>query len=408
MYIFKMLKNDEVVYVGRAKCLKPRFKVIKKTESPEAFRNADKIVYGEIANEEEAIKYKDLLLNYYTPKYNSENNRKKLCTKNFKDNLKYIEYIEDEYEEMQRSKLERIKKEERLKKIKAERIKNREFVKEKIRQIHEDKRIRFDRKVIPLYYKCYPRIQFKEKTLNSIYIITPEGYPLRGIIAIKKLYFQIYVENIKTEITNEAINEIVQKYGDFYLYDTETNVCSYCNEGTFFKSPCFFIKSINTSYFHQKLGFDLYEESKHFVKLEIEKNSYKTKYCHDCAPILKKQLMEEDEHNEKRELYMEYGIGLTHNSKEFWETSILELDSELKEALRHNLENIYLKRKSDKESAEISIEIIYNLGFAQQIPEWVKKKRPVKGIFYVGNYYFERTLVEAFNGLKNVKANEWY
>ena len=118
--------------------------------------------------------------------------------------------------------------------------------------------------------------------------------------------------------------------------------------------------------------------------------------------------MEEDEHNEKRELYMEYGIGLTHNSKEFWETSILELDSELKEALRHNLENIYLKRKSDKESAEISIEIIYNLRFAQQIPEWIKKKRPVKGIFYVGNYYFERTLVEAFNGLKNVKANEWY
>ena len=425
MYIFKMLKGNEVIYVGRASCMKSRLKAIKDGENREAFKNMDKIVYGEIENEEEAKKYKDLLRNYYNPLYNFDNAKKELCTENFSDTLKYEVYSEEAYEKIYLRKLEKIRKSAFNKKqkvrytqMKKEKSQRREFVKEKIKKIRIDENLSDDMGVFPLFYHSYyRRSQNKEKmleALKNIFIIVSKGYSLKGIIAIKNIYIQLYEENTKTKITQENIDNIAKEYGDFSLYDVKNHKCSNeeCNKGILFRSPCFFISSLNYEKYAEKLGFKLYIEDDYLNKLVIGDIEYSGKFCKKCLPIIReselKYLEEEKVNTEKRKLYMEHGIGLSHDSKEYWETLILELDSEQKEGVKQNLECIIQNIKTDKKSAESSIEILYNLGFAKQIPDWVEKRKYVKGIIYIGNYYYEQSFIDAFNGLKNVKANEWY
>jgi len=86
---------------------------------------------------------------------------------------------------------------------------------------------------------------------------------------------------------------------------------------------------------------------------------------------------------------------------------ILGLDEELKEAVGNHLTNIYINLKNNPSRAEHSIKVLYDLGFAKQIPKKIKDKRPyVPGIYYVGDYYYEKTLSQEFKELKSIETSE--
>lgn len=409
MYIYKVLKNNEVIYIGTTEEMEFSRKnyVLKE----KWWIEKDKILYTEISGAYSANLYKKLLRTLYGLDKDDKASSRFIAHKGFiTDNLEYKVFFDSKKVINNEKKDEMILLEERKnrrEKILKKKKKIMKSIQEASSYLETDDSFR----MVPLHAGNYPKSDKRNSihALMNTFIVVPKDYSLKGLREITRLYLKISEERSNTLICQKDIDNLIEKYGEFSLF--KMSLSTRYTWPPIFTSPAFFIRSLNHEEYEEKLGFKRYYTQAHYDYEVVKMRIYSSKLFQNSSLAGKAAELEyemEERDREKRELYMEFGIGLSHDSQGDWENIILGLDSEIKEVVRQNLECIKLNIKGNKKRAESSIEILYNLGFVKQIPDWVEKRRDIKGIIYVGNYYCEQTFIDAFNGLKNVKANEWY
>lgn len=420
MYIYKVLKENRHIYIGITGDMHQRM-LQHKTQSSWWLRK-DKIIYTDVGNKHTAEMYEDLLINLYLPEYNvSKKGLVNLKSGTFSDNFNYYEYIETSPELLVTHKvtldLELRRKKRKLSMRKNVRTKLVKDVKKEIGIIYNLKEIDIKYfKVVPMIFRNLKKDE-KHSVLKDLYIITPLEYSVSGIKAIKKFYLKLFKEEEKTNLTIEDLNYIRDTFGDFRIYYRYIYHCDNpdCGSRPFLTTPCSFSHSLNNEDFSKKTGFALYDTSDYFKILNYRY------YCLDCYPdTLKKheinlelerlRFIEIENRRLKKEaelkIIRESNLVIFSESSSYWESEILLLSIETKQILLDSMKTVYTNMIENPVIAEKAIELVYKLGFAKKIPEHLKDNRPFKkGIFYVGDYYYDSYFSHTLKRLKYKKAS---
>lgn len=402
MYIYKVLKNNEVTFIGTTEEMEFTRKVYVLKEK--WWIEKDKIVYAEVENVYSANLYKKLLRTLYG--LDEDNSPKFVASEGFiTDNLDYKVFFDSkEISVISNDESNRIKLLEENQKRKEKLITKKNKMIDNIKRAYYHPEITKSFRMIPLHSGYYPKSNKKHSIyeLMKILIVVPKSYSLKGLREIKRLYLRISEERVNTLICQKDIDNLIEKFGEFSLLKINGDECenSKCTYSPLFTSPAFFIKSLNYKEYEEKLGFEKYSKDNYFYTIDYQI------YCPHCAPEIVEKIKQR-RINKQKEVIRKNSHGIELQDKEFWRAMILELDDELKEAVGNHLTNIYINLKSNPNRAEHSIKVLYELGFAKQIPKRIKDKRPyIPGIYYVGDYYYEKTLSQEFKELKNIETNE--
>lgn len=402
MFLFKVLKNEKVIYVGTREEMNLPTDSIKNLKW---WKEKDKLVYTQIYCDYTANFYKKVFNNLYKLESTEYNGKDlKIHDGSIVDNFEYkVFYDAKDYAHL----------DENLKQKREENEKRKDSLLKKKRKILKfietaslNPKIGKNMRLIPLHSNFYPKSNKSTiiAELRKFLIVVPKNYSLKGIREIKRLYLKITEEKYMTTIRQQDIDDLVKEYGNFDLVKIKGDECerTNCHYSPLFKTPALYINSFNKKESHEIFGFELYSKDKYFSRIDDGL------YCEDCVSdaimAYEKQKMEK-----KKRIIRKNNHGIEIHDREFWKIMILELDYELKEAVGAHLTNIYINLKDNLQSAIQSIKILYDLGFAQKIPYYLKKEMTiVPSIYYVGDYYYERTLSEEFKRLKDVKADKWY
>jgi len=402
LYIYKVLKNNEVTHIGTADEMEFTRKVHVFKEK--WWNEKDKIVYAEVGNVYSANLYKKLLRTLYG--LDEDNSPKFEVPEGFiTDNLDYTVFFDSkEIREVSDEESNRIKLLEENQKRKEKLVIKKNKMLDNIERAYYHPEITKSFRMVPLHFGYYPKSNKKHSIyeLMKILIVVPKNYSLKGLREIKRLYLRISEERVNTLICQKDIDSLIEKYGEFNLLRINGDECgnSKCTYSPLFTSPAFFIKSLNYKEYEEKLGFENYSKNNYFYTIDYQI------YCQHCAPEIVDKIKQK-RINKQKEVIRKNSHGIELQDKEFWRAMILGLDEELKEAVGNHLTNIYINLKNNPSRAEHSIKVLYDLGFAKQIPKKIKDKRPyVPGIYYVGDYYYEKTLSQEFKELKSIETSE--
>jgi len=402
LFLFKVLKNEKVIHIGIREEMNLPTDSMKNLKW---WKEKDKLVYTLIGCDYTANFYKKVFNSLYKLESTEYNAKEiKIHDGSIIDNFKYkVFYDAKDYAHLDESL--KAKREENIKRIEMLEKKKKKILKF-IETASLNPKINKDMRLIPLHSNFYPKSNKSTiiAELRKFLIVVPKEYSLKGIREIKRLYLKITEEKYMTTIRQQDIDDLVKQYGNFDLVKIKGDECERqnCHYSPLFKTPAFYINSFNKEASKEIFGFELYSRENYFSRI------YHRLYCHECTPDVIRAY-EKAEMEEKKRIIRKNNHGIEMHDKEFWKIMILELDYELKEAVGAHLSNIYINLKNNLPSAIQSIKILYDLGFAQKIPYYLKKdKKFIPGIYYVGDYYYERTLSEEFKRLKDFKADEWY
>lgn len=395
MFLYKVLKNNEVTFVGTTEVM--NFSEKSSVYNQQWWKEKDKILYTEIEGKYTANFYKKILKCLYkleTTEYQA--NQLNIHEGSLVDNFNYTVFFDSKLE-IKATKNEREKAEENQKR--KERLLNkRKKLDINIEKAYLHPQIDENWRFIPLHFGHYP----KSEKISSIYelrrilIVVPKNYSLKGLREIKRLYLKIIEEKTNTLVCQADIDSLIQKYGEFYLLRTTGDECKNlgCSYSPLFTSPAFFMASLNHKKFEDKLGFKLYATKRYFHTINYQL------YCPYCEPEITSAI-KKVELNRKKAVIRRNNNDIEVRDREFWRAMILELDNELKQSVGLHLSNVYINFKNPAK-AQHSIKVLYDLGFAKKIPDRItNKKLQIPGICCVGDYYYETTLSQEFKRLKD-------
>ncbi len=397
MFLYKVLKNNEVTFIGTAEVMD--FSKKNYVLNEKWWNEKDKILYAEVGAVYSANIYKKLLRTLYGLDTDDKpSNRFNIHQGFIVDNLDYKVFFDSELER-KKTKDETIEENQKRK----ERLLNkRKKLNINIKKAYLHPQIDENYRIVPLHFGHYP----KSDKISSIYelrrilIVVPKDYSLKGLREIKRLYLKISEEKTNTLICQNDIDNLMKKYGKFHLLRTTGDECknSKCSYSPLFTSPAFFMASLNHKKYEDTLGFKSYDKRGYFYTINYEL------YCPLCEPEVTAAI-KRVELNRKKAVIKRNNGGIEVHDREYWRAKILELDNELKQAVGIHLSNVYRNFKTNPQKALPSIKILYDLGFVKKVPNRLIDKSPsISGIFYVGDYYYERTLSEEFKNLKDIQS----
>lgn len=401
MYIFKVIENNEITFVGTAE--KMDFSKNSYISNQQWWKEKDKVLYTEIDGSYSANFYKKILRALYGLDKDDKASTKLIIHEgSVIDNLDYKVFFDSELEDEIPKNARELAEENRKRKEKIQN--NKKKINEYIRRTRLHPQLDEDLRFVPLHSGYYPKtakINYIHE-LMKILIVIPKDYSLKGLREIKRLYLKIIEEKTNTLISQKDIDKLIDEYGEFWLLKTNGDHCDRagCSYSPLFTSPAYFIKRLNYKEYEEKFGFELYDQNEYFYKI-----GYRL-YCSDCGPKVKESI-KQAEIDRKKEVIRRSSHGIEIRDREFWRDMILELDDELRQTVGVHLSNIYRNSKDNLWKAEQSIKVLYDLKFARKIPNRIIDKRPfILGIFYVGDYYYEINLSKEFKRIKNLEVSD--